>query len=437
MSILRRQKSVCAGVISGLLVFACSATAKTLCVNPASGSNCYSTIGAAVAAAGENDEVMIAAGEYAEDIVINKPMSLVGAGSSSTIINAKGLSNGIYVDGLDNGGLIDVLISGMTIENANYEGILVTNSSYTVISNNHVTNNDQSLDYSASTCAGEPAFETSEGDDCGEGIHLVGTTYVTVANNEVDLNAGGILLTDETGQNYENMITSNSVHDNALDCGITLASHSPSPQASSTLPYGVFDNNIVSNTVSSNGLIGEGAGVGIYAPGPGNLAFGNKVIGNVITNNGLPGVALHNHAATPGAPAVNMNGNVIMHNFISGNGADTQDAATPGTTGINVYSITPIYATEISENTITNEAYDVVMNSPGAMDLHLNNLLGGGAGVDNLGKSVVIASENFFGCAGGPGTTGCSTAMGSAVTSAPWLSTSVTSAPSAGSPNRQ
>jgi parallel beta-helix repeat protein len=341
------------------------------------------------------------------------------------------------VDGLDNGGLIDVLISGLTVENANYEGILVTNSSYTVISNNHVTNNDQSLNYSAEMCPGEPAFETSEGDDCGEGIHLVGATYVTVANNEVDLNAGGILLTDETGQNYENMITSNSVHDNALDCGITLASHPPSPQASSMLPYGVFDNNIVSNTVSSNGLIGQGAGVGIYAAGPGNLAFGNKVIGNVITNNGLPGVAMHNHAAPPGTPAVNMNGNVIMHNFISGNGADTQDAATPGTTGINVFSIAPIYAMEISENTITNEAYDVVMNNPGAMDLHLNNLLGSGVGVDNLGNGSVIATGNFFACTGGPGTAGCTTVMGALVTWAPWLNTSVASAPSAGPPSRQ
>jgi hypothetical protein len=115
--------------------------AATLCVNPAA-SSCYATIGAAVSAAKANDQVTIAAGQYAENVVVTKPISLVGAGSSATIINAKGLANGIYVDGLDNGGLSGVLITGFTVMNANFEGILVTNSSYVVISNSHVTNND-------------------------------------------------------------------------------------------------------------------------------------------------------------------------------------------------------------------------------------------------------------------------------------------------------
>ena len=140
------------------------------------------------------------------------------------------------MDGLDNPGLTGVLVTGLTVMNANFEGILVTNTTNSLISNNHVANNDQSLNYAASTCAGQPVFETNEGDDCGEGIHLVGTFAVTVANNVVELNSGGILLTDETGQTYENLITGNSVHDNALDCGITLASHAPSPKAASSCP---------------------------------------------------------------------------------------------------------------------------------------------------------------------------------------------------------
>jgi parallel beta-helix repeat protein len=412
------------------------AAAKTLCVNPAGTSGCYTTIGAAVSAASANDQINIGPGQYAEDVVVTKPLSLVGAGAGSTTINARGLANGVYVNGLDNSGLFGVLVTGLTIINANFEGILVTNASYVVISNNHVANNDQSLNFGAGMCPGQPAFETNEGDDCGEGIHLIGTTYTTVANNEVELNSGGILLSDETGQNYENLITSNSVHDNALDCGITLASHAPAPQASSKSPYGVFNNNIVGNSVSRNGLSGEGAGVGIFAPGPGNLAFGNKVIGNIILNNNLPGVTVHNHAAPPGAPGINLNGIVIMHNFISGNGADVQDSTTPGTAGINIYSVAPVYATEILENTIEDEAYDVVMNNPGGMDLHLNNLLGSGVGVANLGKGSVNATLNFFGCPGGPGTTGCSTVSGSSVTTSPWLHAPAATAIPPGTPRR-
>ncbi|HUB32826.1 MAG TPA: right-handed parallel beta-helix repeat-containing protein [Bryobacteraceae bacterium] len=384
-------------VLCGLAVlfFDSAASAATLCVNPSGASGCYSTIGAAVKAASAGDLINIGTGQYAEDVVISKPLALVGSGASSTIINARGLANGIYVDGLDNGGLSGVLVTGLTVTNANYEGILVTNTINSVISNNHV------------------------------------------ANNDVELNSGGILLSDETGETFENLITGNSVHDNALDCGITLASHPPSPQASSKLPYGVVSNNIVGNNVSRNGIAGEGAGIGVFAPGPGNVAFENKIIGNVILDNGLPGVTVHNHAAPPGAPGVNLNDLVILGNYISGNGADVQDSATPGTAGINIYAVAPIYATQILENTIENEALDVVINNPGGSAVHLNNLLGGAVGVANLGTGTVDATLNYFGCASGPGTTGgCSSVSGKAIGSTPFLASPVPSAPAGPSGGR-
>jgi parallel beta-helix repeat protein len=84
-----------------------------------------------------------------------------------------------------------------------------------------------------------PAFETNEGDDCGEGIHLMGAAHSSVVRNEVEDNSGGVLLTDETGPNHDNLISGNSVHDNPFDCGITLASHPPAttviPSANTTL----------------------------------------------------------------------------------------------------------------------------------------------------------------------------------------------------------
>jgi parallel beta-helix repeat protein len=431
---LRVQNAVAAVVFCGLLS-AGAANAKTLCVNPGGTSGCSATIGAAVTAAAAGDTVNVGAGEYSEDVVIKKSLSLIGAGTASTVINAHGLANGVYVDGLDAPGLSHVQVTGFTIVNANYEGVLITNASYVVIANNHVADNNQSLNYSAGTCAGLPAFETSEGEDCGEGIHLAGVSFSSISNNEVELNAGGILLSDETGVTYVNQLTGNYVHDNSLDCGITLASHPPSPQALSTSPYGVINNNIVGNRVIANGLIGVGAGIGIYAAGPGNQAYGNQVIGNVILNNGLPGIVVHNHAAPPGAPAVNLNALVIVGNYISGNGADTADATTPGTAGINIYGVAGIWATEIMQNTIENEAYGVVMNNPGSMDVHMNNLPGPGVGVANLGKGGIDASSNFFGCAAGPGTTGCSTVSGTLL-SPGWLSTTVPTAPTGAGPGQ-
>jgi hypothetical protein len=407
-----------------------TAMAATLCVNPGGTAGCSTTIGAAVTAAKAGDRINVAAGQYSEQVTITKPLSLVGAGADSTIINAKGQSVGIYINGLDNPGMAHVLVTGMTVMSANFEGILVTNASDVIIAENHVTANNQNLNVAAGTCTGIPVFETSEAMDCGEGIHLMGVDHSVVSNNVSDLNAGGILISDETGVNHDNLITGNSVHDNAYACGITMASHPASPQATSKLPYGIFNNTISGNNSSHNGHAGAGgAGIGIFAPGPGNMNFGNRIIGNVLENNGHPGVTMHNHAAPPGAPGINLNDNMIIGNFISGNGADSADATTAGPTGIDIYSVAPAYGTLVSQNTIVNEAVDVVMNNPGSTELHMNNLMGGKVGVANP-SGTINATMNFFGCAGGAGTTGCST-VGSSVTAAPWLSAPVSSAPTA------
>ena len=86
---------VCGFVALGLSQ---SATAAMLCVNPSAANGCYATIGAAVTAANANDQINIAPGQYAEDVIVTKPLALVGAGSDATIINARGLANGIYID---------------------------------------------------------------------------------------------------------------------------------------------------------------------------------------------------------------------------------------------------------------------------------------------------------------------------------------------------
>jgi parallel beta-helix repeat protein len=125
----------------------------------------------------------VAAGTYAEDVVIGKPLSLVGANPNTTIIDATGLSNAVYVNGLDNAKLSGVVVQGFTAENANFEGILITNASNITVWNNNVLNNDKALDLKNGTCPGIPPFETAESFDCREGLHLIGVAFSTVANN--------------------------------------------------------------------------------------------------------------------------------------------------------------------------------------------------------------------------------------------------------------
>jgi nitrous oxidase accessory protein NosD len=403
--------------------------AATLCVNPTGTSGCKSTISAAVAAANPGDTIQVAPGTYKEDVIITKSLSLLGASWSQPIIDATGLSNGIFINGISAApmaGVADVVVSGFKVRNANFEGILAANATDVTLVENQVTDNNRSLNISAGTCNGLAAFETSEGEDCGEGIHLMAVDHSSVVRNEIAYNSGGILTSDETGPSHDNLITGNRVHDNPFDCGITFASHPPATSVIPTakLPFGITHNTISNNISERNGtqVPGAGAGVGIFAPFPGTTDSANVVINNVLRDNGMPGVAMHNHAAAPSpAPPVNLNDNVIVGNQISGNAADAADTATPGPTGINIVSQAPVWGTVISQNVFDREAVDVAFRAPaGEIDAHFNSFDRNDIGVDDTGAATVNATENWWGCATGPGTGRCATASG-AVLFTPWL----------------
>lgn len=426
----------CLVLLVGVAALTCEgASAATLCVNQNPKSGCYTTVGGAVSAAAPGDTIQVAAGRYAEDVHVLQPVSLIGAGAKWTVIDAKGLANGIFIDGglstkitPGSNTLIGVTVTGFTVQNANFEGILVANASNITLWGNLVTGNNRALDISNMTCPGIPSFETNEGDDCGEGIHLTGVDHSTVVNNASENNSGGILLSDDTGPTNANVIQGNEAEDNPFDCGITLASHAPASITGSSSPFGVYHNTIANNESTDNGfqVPGAGAGVGLFAPGPLNQTYDNVGVGNKLTKNDLPGVAVHNHAPTNN---INLSDNVITGNYIASNGPDTDVETTPSTavpTGISLLGTSAVSGTLITLNQIENESIDIAVNNAGSPSAvvvtHLNNLVGRNAiGVANLGAGPIDATENWWGCPSGPGTRGCTTISGSNVTSTPFL----------------
>ena len=416
-----------------------SASAATLCVHSGGSHGCSSTIGAAVAAASPGDVIQVSPGVYKEQVMITKSLSLISISPHGAIIDAANLANGIWVDGMSaapNPGVANVVISGFTVRKANFEGILLTNTTNVTLVGNDVTDNDQSLDSASGSCPGIPAFETSEGDDCGEGIHLMAADHSTLLRNEVEHNSGGILTSDETGPSTHNLISENFVHDNVFDCGITLASHPPAAVTGANLSFGVWYNTISRNASMRNGTQTPGAGVGIFAPSPGTTNTGNVVIDNDIRDNGATGVAMHNHAAPPSAPPVNLNDNAIVGNRFSGNGPDNPGAPTPGPTGINIFSQGLITGTVVSQNIFDNEAIDVAFSAPtGQLNAHFNNF-SAGLGVDNMGTGTVDATENWWNCPSGPNHAHCATVQGSSVSYTPWLTQPFEDESSTGSPWR-
>jgi len=340
-----------------------SGGADTSCATAA-----YSTINSAVTAASAGSIVVVCAGTYKEGVAVSKSLTLVASGAVT--IDATGLDNGILITASN------VVVSGFTVENATGEGILAQQPNpvkgpmiggmqlYTgapitqiVIKHNTVSNNDLGglPANSATTMYAECQASGGVPGDCGEGIHLWSVANSQVLLNRVTGNAGGILLTDEFGPTHGNLIAGNVVTDNAYDCGITLPSHNlgRDPTTGKFMPAfgGVYDNIVRNNIVLDNGVLGQGAGIGIFAPGPGTASYDNLISDNTLSGNGLAGVALHGHA-----PGAFVGGNSIIGNLIGTNNVDGDSDVAPHadavTTGILVWSAaTPITET-ISGNTI-------------------------------------------------------------------------------------
>jgi len=343
----------------------------------------YATINEAVSAAAVGSTVVACAGTYKEDVALSKALTLTTSGTVT--IDATGLDNGIKITASN------VTVAGFTVENATGEGILAQQPNpvpgppipgthlfsglpltHVVIKHNVVENNDLGGLTPATTTYSECQASGPIPGDCGEGIHLWSVAYSQVLLNTITGNSGGVLLTDEFGPTHGNLIAGNVVTDNPYDCGITLASHNlgRSPTTGALMPRfgGVYGNVVRNNVVLDNGIKGQGAGVGMFAPAPGTASYDNVIEANMIAGNGLAGVALHAHA-----PGAFVGGNQILDNLIGRNNVDGDPDTTPpdmATTGILAWSAaTPITVT-IAGNTIFDNWYGIwlghVVNAPGA-----------------------------------------------------------------------
>jgi nitrous oxidase accessory protein NosD len=361
------------------------ASSATLYVSPsgiggAAGTSCetatFSHIADAVAASGSGGTVVVCHGTYAEDVLVNKPLSLIGRNAT---INATGLENAIQVVASQ------VLVQGFSLVDANGEGLLVGIDSIADIgllpSSGPVLAN-VTVDHVKALNDDKGFNGTEEGNckypgDCGGGIHLNVVEHSAVTNSQASGNADGILLTDDYGPNAHNLIERNLVSDNRTECGIVLPSHS-STAVSYTDSFrvigrnpdqgGVYDNRILNNVAIDNGTApappqfggigGSGSGIGIFGSGPGSGAYDNLVQGNYMAGNGLAGFTIHAHH--PGGEDVS--GNQIIGNTFGTNNlmGDPFDGGVSNfeTTAIAVYSVPAVQMT-IANNKIENNAIGI------------------------------------------------------------------------------
>ena len=339
------------------------------------GSGCanagFSTISAAVAAANPGATIIVCPGTYAEDVTIEKPLTIVGSAAtvapdpsdSSPLSPLTGGNNGFTI--LSPG----VTISGFTVVGASSDGFMVVGD-HATIRGNTVTNNG----------LGDPSSP-------GNGINLDGSSYSVVSGNTVSGSGnGGIQLANDpdaigvsticsvlgiscngiTGTATYDSVIGNNVNNNPNACGILLVDHDGTDGSASNLADGIHNDVVQGNQVLNNVLQGYGAGILLATEAPGGAVYNNLVSGNDVAGNGLAGLTIHAHLL---GTHQDLNGNVIIGNNFGTNNTKNEEPDDLQTTGVFIGSEDHLDIT-LFLNDIHDDYYGVFTASPNGVTVN-------------------------------------------------------------------
>jgi len=374
----------------------------TLYVSPAASSQAadlscssarFRTIQSAVNAASSGSAAVVCPGTYNEQVVVNKPVSLEAHGATIDEAGVKPTfqvhlpppfgAQTIYAAVVMTSS--DIRFSDFTVTHAQGEGILAAGLGKVLsgisISDSRVVHNDLGFGVKNSpyfACA----VQGQVPGDCGEGVHFTAVAYSAITGSLIGYNAGGVLMSDDTGPTHNNLVAGNVVTGNSTDCGITVPGHNPAALNAKgqrqPAVAGVYDNVIRGNTVTNNGVKGEGAGVLFANATAGTASYGNLVENNYIAGNGLSGVTMHAHVIKPGQ-FEDLSGNNVISNFIGENNVDGDPLDFPAstkdtkTTGVLVFSGGTRVTVTITLNQIENNAIGIWLSKAVTAAGLLNN----------------------------------------------------------------
>jgi Right handed beta helix region len=330
---------------------AVSAGADTSCSTAS-----YSDITTAVAAVGPGGTVVVCPGTYDEEVVVTKPLNLVGRHAT---INATGQPPlkvaGMTLPGSDGIAVLqasNVNVSGFTVTGAGFDAILVGASSHVSISRNTLVNNG--------------TFVNLQQGGSGVGVDINSSSWSSATGNvAIDNQGGGFEIADDIGAASHDTVAWNYETRSYDGCGVIVAGHSTA---------GVTDNLVAHNSVSSNGTAQgtEASGLLLASEVPGETMTGNTFIANRAWDNGLAGMTIHVHL-----PGQHFNGNKVLGNWIGTNNVvgdpidlvtsptSTTNVAVPDlrTTGILAATASQVSGTVIAGNYITGNHYGIFLEA--------------------------------------------------------------------------
>lgn len=323
------------------LVTATAALAAPSAVSVGCGGDSFSTISEGVDAVADGGTVSVCAGNYSEDVVVTKPVTLQGP--RTAVVDPGTANNSPLFDILGNNAFTVlspyVTINGFTVQHATGDGVFLAGD-HGVVQNVSSVNNGN------------------------DGINVDGSSYSKIQRNTVSGNNGGIELANDpdaagitlpgvTGTASYDSVVDNVVDGNPFACGIFLVDHAGGGPST-----GIHDNVVQRNQVTNNALDGYGAGILLASAMENGAVYNNLLQGNTILGNGLSGVSVHSHV-----PGQTFGGNVVTGNDIGTNNVRGFDAPDHQTTGVFIGSNDPLGIT-VSHNTIHDNHFGVYTAGP-------------------------------------------------------------------------
>jgi trimeric autotransporter adhesin len=321
------------------------------------------------------------------DLDINSNLTLVGAGSASTIIQA-GTSN---ANGIDK--VIAVNPFCTTTFNASISGVTIRFGRNTQPST-------------------APDFSYTGGgiDICGVGAQTFTMTNVVVdQNTNTNGYGGGVNMDSVPGTNGTFSIINSTISGNR-----TTSTASTLKNGGGINLFGDAHNvNITNSTISGNTSAAEGGGVFVRHTNGGAITIsGTTISGNTAASRG-GGISNNNLLAS--SLTVN-NDSAIVNNVSQGTAASTESRgggiSIVAGVATNTTTLTEVTISGNSANTGTFQGGGGVAAIAGTVNASFNRIAGnfagtgGGSGFHNAGAAVT-ASNNWWGCNAGPGSAPC------------------------------